>query len=223
VLAAFAELRAESREAAFLVVGELSAHYDLPELRSPGVRPLGRLEPAAFRSAMAACDAAVNLRHPTGGETSASLLALLAAGIPTIVSDHGSFAELPNGVAARVAVDELEASHLRELLRRLAADGPLRRQMSLAARRHVEREHRAERTAAGYAELLRELAAAPRELARVAPPLAPGRDDDPAAALLASIGAAVADLGLDEREAGLLAGVADEIVELGWSPGPEHG
>jgi glycosyltransferase involved in cell wall biosynthesis len=221
VLEAFAALRAERPGAVFLVCGEVSPHYDLAariaERGADGVRVTGRLEPGRFRAAMCACDVAVNLRYPTGGETSASLLALLAAGTPALVSDLGSFGELPDGVVAKVPIDEHETAHLVELLRRLAADTELRRALGAAARRYVERDHAVGDTAAAYVRFLREVAAAPRTLAPAVPPLAPG-GRSPAASLLASIGADVADLGLDEGEEELLAGVAREVAELGWAP-----
>ncbi len=43
------------------------------------------------------------LRHPTAGETSASLLRLLGAGRPTLVTATGSFAELPPTIVTFLA------------------------------------------------------------------------------------------------------------------------
>ena len=91
-LAAFAKLRAEpagGRRLRFAIVGEVSPHYDLDELLSrttrEGVTVVGRADARTFHAWMAAADVAVNLRHPTGGETSASFLRLLALGKPTLV------------------------------------------------------------------------------------------------------------------------------------------
>jgi hypothetical protein len=67
----------------------------------------------ALAAALAASDLCLNLRYPTAGETSASLLRILAAGRPAVVSDHGQFAELPEEAALRVplgAPEEEEAA-----------------------------------------------------------------------------------------------------------------
>ena len=47
----------------------------------------------------------VNLRSPTMGETSGSVIRALSLGKPVIVCDVGWFAELPDGVALKVPVD----------------------------------------------------------------------------------------------------------------------
>ena len=50
---------------------------------------------------MAACDVLVNLRSPTMGETSGSVIRGLSLGKPLLVSDVGWFSELPDGVGAQ--------------------------------------------------------------------------------------------------------------------------
>jgi hypothetical protein len=167
---------------------------------------------------MRACDVAVNLRHPTGGETSASLLRLLATGVPTIVTDTGSFAELPAGVAAKLPIDESETDLLFELLARLAADGELRTGLSRAARAHVRAEHSLARSASAYAAAVARLATQSPPAAPV-PPLAADSGHDPRVEIAAALGAAVVDLGRDDRDGELLAELAATLAELGWSPG----
>ena len=61
-------------------------------------------------SLMAACDVCVNLRSPTMGETSGSVIRQLSLGKPVVVSDVGWFAELPDDVALKVPVDDEETS-----------------------------------------------------------------------------------------------------------------
>ncbi len=69
---------------------------------------------------MRACDVAVNLRHPTGGETSASFMRLLAFGRPTIVNQTGAFTEVPEGACLQLPLDGFEESTLVAYLRALA-------------------------------------------------------------------------------------------------------
>jgi glycosyltransferase involved in cell wall biosynthesis len=219
-LAAFAGLRRERPETRFVVCGEVSRHYDLDALLErvgrDGVEITGRLPRAGFEAWMRACDVAVNLRHPTGGETSASLLRLLALGIPTIVTDAGSFAELPDGVVAKVAVDGAETAQLGALFRRLADDGALRRAIGAAARRYVEEHHEIETTARACLRFLAEAPETPPPAA--APPLGRWDGIDPRIALAASLGSDLADLGLPATVSPLLEELAEILAELGWSP-----
>lgn len=206
-LAAFARLRRERPEAVFLVAGEVSPYYDLAARLAgeagEGVHLLGRMDLDRFHTLMAATDVAVNLRHPAGGETSATLMRLLGLGRAVVVSDSGSFAELPEGTVAKVQVDPSEEEILLALFRRLAADPALRAGMGEAARRHVRRLHAPEVAAQHLVEIVRELPAglAPVPTRGVPSPLAQG------------LAAAAVDLGLGEAPE-LLAALAAELVAL---------
>ena len=70
---------------------------------------------------LADCDVVVSLRSPTMGETSGMAIRALSLGKPLVVSDVGWFSELPDAVAAKVPVDELEVVTLAGVLEQLAA------------------------------------------------------------------------------------------------------
>jgi glycosyltransferase involved in cell wall biosynthesis len=70
-----------------------------------GVEVLDAPDDDALTAAMRAVDLAVQLRSPTFGESSGVVNQLLAVGTPLVVSDEGSFAELPGDVATFVAAD----------------------------------------------------------------------------------------------------------------------
>src|SRR6185437_12454161 len=89
-------------------------------------------------SLLAACDVLVNLRSPTMGETSGSVIRGLALGKPMLVSDVGWFAELPDGVAVKIPVDEHEIQTIAGALE-LAADHA--DELGTAARAYVRAEH----------------------------------------------------------------------------------
>jgi len=103
---------------------------------------------------VAAADICLNLRHPTAGETSASLLRLLGAGKPTLVSASGSFAELPPGVAAQVDLDASEGDLILEYCRLLSARPDLAAAMGAQARAYVAREHTLDGAAISYMRFL---------------------------------------------------------------------
>lgn len=217
-LRAFARLRRRVPHAVYLLVGEVSPYYDLdrllePELR-PAVRSTGRLPLADLLAAMVATDLAVNLRHPTGGETSGTLIRLLGLGRPVVVSDVGSFREIPDGCCAKVPLDEAEEDVLAAYLCELAAQPELREQMGRNARRHMAVHHTLEGSAESYAAFLREVIRSGAEPPPPVPPLAPWPGRDVFTDLVTDVAASAADLGLTADDADLLDGVAERLVDL---------
>ncbi len=106
------------------------------------VRFLGYQPPEIFRRFMKAVDVAVNLRRPpTQGESSASFLQLLGAGVPTVVTDCGSFSSFPDEVVCKVRADERLVERLAGLLATLASDRGKRLAMEAQAQKYVARHH----------------------------------------------------------------------------------
>ncbi len=142
-----------------LVVGEVSPFVDLEgAARRAGVAErvhvTGFVDYAEFEAAIGATDLCLNLRYPSAGETSASLLRVLAAGRPAIVSDYAQFGDLPRELVVRVPLGEAagggqgEAAVLAARLRDLLAHPERLRAMGEAAREHVRTNHAPERAAA---------------------------------------------------------------------------
>lgn len=101
---AVARLR-RKREAVLVAAG---AGWPDPGL--PWVTVTGRLPEPEYQATIRAFNVAFDLREGSCGETSGSLLELLRAGIPTIVSDTGAFTEIPSGAVLRVPSDLLPDS-----------------------------------------------------------------------------------------------------------------
>lgn len=78
-------------------------------------------------------DICVNLRNPHLGESSASLLNSLVAGLPTIVWNHGFYAEFPDDVVLKVQSEQ----DLVAALKKLTQHGDLRRTIGSNARTHA--------------------------------------------------------------------------------------
>ena len=156
LLEAFALLRRERPGARLLLVGSAGERFDVQRRLErlglvEGVDRLDYVPEERLWSLMAACDVLVNLRHPTMGETSGSVIRALSLGRAVVVSEVGWFAELPDGVALRVPVDEFEVATLHAALAVAADHGAA---LGTAAREYVEREHALERTVDGYAAAL---------------------------------------------------------------------
>jgi glycosyltransferase involved in cell wall biosynthesis len=158
-LRAFRRVRERLPTSRYLVVGEMPAQHDL----RPLVAELGLADAVAFTgyvekpdllAFVAAADVGINLRWPVLGETSGSLLRLLAAGKATIVTDAGPFAEFPDDCCVKIPVGPDEGDRLVATMLRLGQDAPAREDLGRAARQHVEEHHRIEDSARKYAEFL---------------------------------------------------------------------
>jgi len=161
-----------------LIVGQAAEVMDLEgAARRAGVAErvhvAGFLPYADFEAAIAATDLCLNLRYPTAGETSASLLRVLAVGRPAIVSDYAQFADLPAEIAVRVplaATAEEESAALAVALAELLADRTRLAAMGEAARAYVAARHAPAAAARAVVDACREWEeAAPREDAHDAP------------------------------------------------------
>ena len=93
-------------------VDSLIRALDLPA----DVRVLGFTPIDDFTGYIAAADIVLNLRYPTVGETSGSLLRALGLGRPVLVSDVGAFRELPDDVCVKVPVGSGEEDLIFEAL-----------------------------------------------------------------------------------------------------------
>ncbi len=217
-LAAFARLRREVPEAIYLLVGEVSPHYDFAAVLAPelaaGVTVVGRTELDRFLLHMLAADLTINLRYPSAGETSGTLIRLLGMGKPVIVSHTGAFSEIPDDCCAKIDLDETEEELLAAVLLRLATDEPLRRRMGENARLHLATHHTLEGSARAYAEFVREIVAARPQPFRAVPPLAPTAPADVLSDLTAAVAAEAADLGVGEDDVELLGALAEVLIDL---------
>jgi glycosyltransferase involved in cell wall biosynthesis len=206
LLDAFARLRRDRPDARLLLVGAVSPGFDLDRrlqrlgLSGEGILREAYVEEERLWSLMAACDACVNLRSPTMGETSGSVIRQLSLGRPVVVSDVGWFAELPDEVALKVPVDDRETETLLAALELLAREPSVREAMSAAARELARREHDLGRAADLYVAALEQAAGG----------------EVVADAVLGDVAAAAADVGIEpgSPEAAELARRLAE-VELG--------
>ncbi|NTU79421.1 MAG: glycosyltransferase family 4 protein [Chloroflexales bacterium] len=244
-LRALAALRADGLDARYILVGSVSPNYDLAGLiaRSrlgDAVTITGYVPRGQFDDYVAAADVCVNLRFPTGGETSASLLRLLGAGRPTLVSAVGSFAELLPGTAAQVDPGPAEGEQILAYCRLLLRRPDLAAALGERARAFVAAEHTLAGAALGYARFLARLYGWPALVRARAEPLwslDPSPEPDapvPTAApqapngqaqqpkpveepapLVAAAARAANELGLGEEDSAVLRALAERIIDLG--------
>ncbi len=156
LLEAFAAFRRGRPGAKLLLAGAAGERFDIERRLerlglTDGVERLDYVPEERMWSLMAACDVLVNLRYPTMGETSGSVIRALSLGKPLIVSDVGWFCELPDGAVLKVPVDEYEVPTLEAALGLAAEHGA---SLGAAAREHIGREHSLAHVADEYAAAL---------------------------------------------------------------------
>ncbi len=163
VLAALKRLREEGLPAKVVFIGSENFSFELRPLverygLSQAVSSLGFLDRSDVARWLLAADAAVGLRQLYFGETSASALNLLAAGLPLIVTRIGSFAELPDEACFKIDPAEADVPQaVYQALKQLALDAPLRDRMGQAARQYVMAHCRPDQVAAEYLRIAREI------------------------------------------------------------------
>lgn len=123
------------------------AHPDFPVaalIRGLGldenVRMMGYVPIEEFTGYISACDIILNLRFPTVGESSGTLLRSLGLGRAVVVSNVGSFAEYPDAICLKVPVDATEEDTLFEYLNLLVSRPAVGRAMGERARQWVAEE-----------------------------------------------------------------------------------
>jgi len=162
-LRAFRKLVDIMPDARMILVGE--CHPELP-LKSmieslklqPHVRHVDFAPMADFNGYLGACDIVLNLRYPTVGESSGTLQRAMGMGKAVIVSDVGSFRELPDEICLKTPVDSSEEEHLFEYLNLLATRPAVRSALGNRAREWAEQECSWEVVARRYAEFLESVA-----------------------------------------------------------------
>jgi glycosyltransferase involved in cell wall biosynthesis len=172
-LEAFARLAETYPYARFVVIGgeptsdpgegpdagsELDWWIDEHRLRTRVIRTGFVPDLSHFVSWIAAADVLVNLRHPTLGETSATALRGMAAGLPVVVFRSGWYAELPDDVCVKVEPGDLNG--LVAAMSRLGAQPAERRAIGERARTYTRAEHNPALAAARYIQFIEKLVTA---------------------------------------------------------------
>jgi glycosyltransferase involved in cell wall biosynthesis len=162
LLWAYARLVREHPQVRCFLVGEPAPELDLPGLLARlgldgQVAVCGYLDLERFYGHIAACDIAVNLRYPSAGETSGTLVRLFGGGKAVVISNLLQFAEWPDDICLKVDPGPGKDAMLLYYLRRLIEEPDLRARLGANARRHIETHHALEESAQRYLEFLGKL------------------------------------------------------------------
>jgi glycosyltransferase involved in cell wall biosynthesis len=132
--------------AVFVIAGQVRPHeYDVGRVieqlgMSGRVMLTGFLSEDRMRDVLLASDLICNLRYPTFGESSGSLARALGLGCGIVVTDTGSYAELPPGTCFRVPAKTDPSLELAEIFGAVMTDPGILRRHRRAAYAHARHE-----------------------------------------------------------------------------------
>ena len=103
---------------------------------------------------LSACDIVINLRYPSMGETSATLMQAFAIAKPCLVTNHAWFAELPNDAVVKIPYDDSEVESLAQVLIELTTNENSRNRIGSRARTWAQNECSPDKIAKLYASFI---------------------------------------------------------------------
>ena len=143
--------------ARMILVGEEHADYPVrQQIAQLGlerhVRVLGYVPVDVLAESIGASDICLNLRYPTAGETSGTLLRALGLGRAVLVTDVGAFSELSDEICFKVPVGDGEVDLITDYLQLLCARSGVGESMGARARHWVATECSWDHVAERYAD-----------------------------------------------------------------------
>lgn len=166
ILKAFARLVKENTAGnlKYLLVGQLHDESLLELIEKleikDYVRVTGYTSEEEFSEYNAICDICVNLRYPYKGENSGTLARTLACGKPVIVTDIGSFSEIPDNACIKVSANTAsEIDEIYSALKILAENPALREKYGAAAAEYVREYLDIDKIALEYRDFILEVIA----------------------------------------------------------------
>ncbi|MGB7718626.1 MAG: methyltransferase domain-containing protein [Bryobacteraceae bacterium] len=175
-LRAFRRLVRLVPNARMILVGEPHPEFPLEAMigsmgLSASVRVLGFVPIEEFTGYLGACDIVLNLRYPTVGESSGTLLRSMGLGKAVMVSEVGSFQEFPDDVCLKVPVGRGEEDLIFEYLNLLVSRPDVAQALGARAKDYVARECNWAAVARRYAAFLEAVVEGREYREEAAPPI----------------------------------------------------
>ena len=150
IIKAFSKIISRYGNIRLVFVGKLAPHFEeefqreiLINCLQKSVSVTGFTKLEEFNTYIDASDICLNLRWPYNGETSGSLMRILAAGKAVIVNDIGSFSEIPNDACFKLPSAEgmkpdEEVDYIADAMEQLILNESLRNKLKKNARKYAE-------------------------------------------------------------------------------------
>jgi glycosyltransferase involved in cell wall biosynthesis len=136
-------IKAQGIPLQYLMVGE--GNY-VDAFLSDRVKKTGYIDLNEFEMILSSTDIVINLRYPSMGETSGTLLRAMSAGKPCIVSDNAWFSELPDSTLMKISIEsEREHRELVNAISLLVNNGEMRDKLGRNAHEYMHIYHNPEK------------------------------------------------------------------------------
>ncbi|MCI0412173.1 glycosyltransferase family 4 protein [bacterium] len=158
ILETIADLCGEQENLLYVIVGALEDRTGvLRQIEKLGLKEsvlvTGHVEMEEFLKWISRADIVLNLRYPSAGEMSSTLIRALASGKPVIISRLLDVEEIPENAVLRVRPDH-EKEDLKAALTALLQDLNLRDRLSANARKYIEEHHTPQKAREKYQVLV---------------------------------------------------------------------
>ena len=110
----------------------------------------GYVDEEEFNKYLKITDICVNLRYPSSGETSATLIKTLRYGIPVITTNYAQYKEYPDNCCWKVDLGDYEVELLSEYLLELVTNEEARKIMSKNAYEYARENNSMDRVVGQY-------------------------------------------------------------------------
>jgi glycosyltransferase involved in cell wall biosynthesis len=164
VLTSLKSLKQQGQDFVYILAGQCKPHeydvyqdiadFDLQD----NVIVTGFLSSDDFFKYLVASDFIVNLRYPSGGESSGTLTRAMGLGLACLVVNIGPFAEIPDNCALKINYDDDFDSNLTAALEQLITDHEMRIQVGLNGRRWVASTQEISTTTQAYLAVVEQTA-----------------------------------------------------------------
>ena len=159
MLRAFKLFHRRHKNSLLLLVGKVDEELDLTGLiekhsLKSSIRTTGYVDLKTFYKYICLSDVCLNLRYPSGGETSGAILRIMACGKPIVVSNYGQFAELPDNCCIKVDLGKNQLAELVAYLNLLWQDEELKLKIGQNAQNYIQQNYTWEISARQYARCL---------------------------------------------------------------------
>jgi glycosyltransferase involved in cell wall biosynthesis len=115
------------------------------------------LESDEYAAGLQLCDAVVNLRYPSMGESSATLSEALKYGRAVLVSENNQYLEYPDDVCWKIPVSEYEIPVLESMIEYLIRNPDVRKALGQNAQNYADAALSPDKIAKQYFEILQKI------------------------------------------------------------------
>jgi glycosyltransferase involved in cell wall biosynthesis len=138
ILPAIAELNIPRLR--YLIVGEDGSNIlqNLIDKNTKNIIHKSYIPLEDFEKLINACDICINLRYPTMGETSGSLIRMMGYGKPVLVTNVGNYAEFPDHCVFKIDPDIDEEETIKRSIHTLIQNADFRESMGREAANYIQ-------------------------------------------------------------------------------------